>query len=140
MSATLQPLRHLQRLAVAAAETGNHGDVGAPEKGDEYRVASGLPLQELMNDQIVVPDHGLDEADGGADFRDIGARPLESERVFDAAFHLHDFQERMIEQFFYFSIQQSVQVPKLINLHQVRIVPGELKIRILLEKQVADIV
>ena len=46
----------------------------------------------------------------------------------------------MVEEFLDFAVEQRVQIPKLINLHEVRIIAGEDEVGVVLEKQVRDVV
>ena len=93
-----------------------------------------------MDDEIVVADDGVHVTDRRADFGDVVFAPLEAERVFDAAFGGHDFQQRMIEQLFNLAADERVQVPKLVSLDEVRVIAGEDEIRVVFQKQVGDIV
>ena len=130
----------LQRLAFATAEAGNDRVVRPAEQRKEHRIPRGLLFQKPVNDQIVVADDRLDMPDRGAEFGDVALAPLEAERVFDAAFHLHHFEQRMVEQLFNLSAEEVVQIPELIMLHQVRVVRRDQEIRVVLQEKVRDVV
>ena len=132
-SATLSasPLR-LRKLAKTS--------VRAPEQRDQHRKFRRLLFQQLVDDEVVVADDGVHIADRRADFGDVVFAPLKAERVFDAAFDGHDFEQRMVEQLFNVAADERVQIPELINLDQVRVIAGEHEIGIVLQKQIGDVV
>ncbi len=84
MAAALEFLRDLERLAIPAAEAGDDDIVRALEQRDQHGKFHRRALQQLMHDEVIVADHGLDVADGGADFGDVLLAPLVTERIFDA--------------------------------------------------------
>ena len=61
--------------------------------------------------------------------RDVVFAPLEAERIFDAPLDGHDFEQRMIEQFFDVAADERVQIPELVNFHEVRVIAGDDKVR-----------
>ena len=93
-----------------------------------------------MHDQIVIADHSIHKAYCGRNLGHIILAPGESERVFDPAFHLHDLQERMIDQRLDLSIHQGMQVPELIVFDQVGIVARDDKFGIIFEEKIAHVV
>ena len=97
-------------------------------------------FEQLMDDQVVVADDGVHVADGRADFGDVVFAPLEAERIFDAPLDGHDFEQRMIQQLLNVAADERVQVPELVNLDEVRVIAGERKIRVVLQKQIRDVV
>ena len=97
-------------------------------------------LQQLVNDQIIVADHGVHVADRRADFGDVVFAPLEAERIFDAPFDGHDFEQRMVEQLFNLAADERVQIPELVNLDEVGVIAGDRKVGIVLQKQIGDVV
>ena len=46
----------------------------------------------------------------------------------------------MVEQLFNLATQQRVQIPELVNLHQVGVITGEDEIRIIFQEQIGDVV
>src|SRR5436190_8664019 len=75
MAAALKFFGNFSGLAIAAAQTGNDGAVGPAEQRDEDRIGSGLLLKKLMDDQVVVPNDRIDEADGRGDLGDVAFAP-----------------------------------------------------------------
>ena len=140
MAAPLQFLRDFKRLAIAAAQTDDHRSIGAPEQREQDRKVGGLLLEQLMNDQIVVSHHRIHESHGRTDLDHVLAAPFQSQRIFDLPLDRHDFQQRMIQQAFELAIDQRVQIPKLINLHQIGVVIGQHEFGIQLQEQVGHIV
>src|SRR5947199_1110130 len=130
MAAALQLLRHFKRLAVATAQTNNHRAIRAAKQREQDRKAGGLLFEQLVNDQIVVSYHGIDEADGRADLDDIFAAPFQSEGILDLSFDRHDFEQRMIEQAFELAIDHGMQIPELVDLDEVHVVIGQHKLRL----------
>ena len=114
--------------------------VPAPEQRHQHRIFRRLLLQQLVDDQIVVADHGVHEADRRADFGDVGFAPFEAERIFDAAFDGHDFEQRMVQQLFNVAADERVQIPELVNLDQVRVIARDHEVGVVLQKQVRDVV
>jgi hypothetical protein len=66
--------------------------------------------------------------------------PLEAERIFDAAFHRHDFEQRMVEKPFDFAADERVQIPELVDFDEVRVIAREHEIGVILQKQIGDVV
>ena len=93
-----------------------------------------------MDHEIVVADHGVHIAGRRAEFGDVVFAPFETERVLNAAFRCHDFEQRMVKQFFYPAVNERVQVPKLIDFDQARVIAGNHEIGIILQKQIGDVV
>ena len=59
---------------------------------------------------------------------------------FDAPFHFHDLQQRMIQEFFNDPVDQGVEVPELVRLHQVGVIARQLKVGIILQEQIGHVV
>ena len=97
-------------------------------------------LEQLVHDQVVVSHHGVDKADGGADFGDVLPAPGQSDRIFDAAFDRHDFEKRVVQQPLQLAIDQRMQVPESVGFHEVGVVAGEDEVGVVFQKEVGDVV
>ncbi len=93
-----------------------------------------------MDDQIVIAQHGIHVADGRTECDDIVLAPFESQRVFDPPLDRHHFQQRMIQQPLDLAVDQGVQVPELVHLHQIGVIVGQHKLRIVLQEEVGHVV
>src|SRR5262249_40536999 len=121
-------------------ETGNNHAVGAPEQGQQDWKFGGLLLQQLMHNQVVVANYRIHKTDRRADFGDVRLAPCEAERILNPPFDGHHLQKRVVEQFFDLSIDQRMKIPKSVDLHQICVITGEIEIRIVLQKQIGDVV
>ena len=68
VAAALEFFRHLERLAVAAAEAGEDDVVPRRNNVTSTGYFTACSFEQLMDDEIVVADDGVHVADGRADF------------------------------------------------------------------------
>ena len=66
------------------------GSVRAAEERQQHGVVRRLLLEELMDDQVVIPDNGVHKAHLRGDFRYVLAAPGKTKGVLDVAFDFHD--------------------------------------------------
>ena len=92
------------------------------------------------NDPVVTAHDRVDESNRGADFHHVRLAPGKAQRVLDPALDGHDLQQRMVEQSLRIAADQRVKVPEPVDLHQIRVVTREHKVRIVLQKQIPHVV
>ncbi len=93
-----------------------------------------------MDDQIIIAHDGIYITDGRADLFHVALAPLETDGVFDAAFHFHHFEEFVVEQAFQLAVNERVEIPELVGLHEVGVIVGCDEIGIGVEEQIGDVV
>ena len=70
---------------------------------------------------------------------DVLSAPVQSHRILHLALDPHHLQQRMIQQFLRIPVHQRVHVPKSVRLHQRAVIVGQLKLRVILQEQVAHV-
>src|SRR5882672_100098 len=93
-----------------------------------------------MDDQVVVSNYRVHKADHGTDLGDVDLAPRKTERIFNPALYFHHFEQRMLDQVLDLAFEQSVQVPKLIDFNEVRVITRDDEIRIIFQEQIGDVI
>ncbi len=81
-------------------------------------------VEEVMDDEVGVADGSFDDADIAWERGDMLAAPIEAEGVFYFAFELGDLEQGVVEQFFGFTVDESVEVPEAVCFDEAGVVDG----------------
>src|ERR1035441_1043062 len=139
MAAALEFFGNLYRFTIAAAQAGDDYSVGAAKERQQDGVLTRLLLQKLVDDEVVVANDGIHEADLRSDLADVLPAPGKAKWVLDVAFDFHDPEQRVIEKLFDLAANERVEVPELVNLDEVGVVAGQHEVGVVFEEQVGDV-